>query len=136
MKQLKSRVPRGFFLFHSRVMAGLFCALFTKNYCMATNTNAQHREGPVARTIEEQTAKIPSDIFLWAAVGSMAVSLGLKISGASKMAMFVGQWAPSLLILGLYNKLVKLEGHDGQDHGDEERSSQIEKKAKKAAGAM
>jgi hypothetical protein len=33
----------------------------------------------------------------------------------------VGQWAPSFLLLGLYNKLVKLEGHDGEDDaaGDE-----------------
>jgi len=103
---------------------------------MATNTNSQHREGPVARTIEEQTAKLPSDIFLWAAVGSMAVSLGLKLFGASKTSMFVGQWAPSLLILGLYNKLVKLEGHDGQDSGDEERYSKMERKARKAVQSM
>jgi hypothetical protein len=33
---------------------------------MATNFNPEHREreGPVARMIEEQTAKIPSDLFL------------------------------------------------------------------------
>jgi hypothetical protein len=34
--------------------------------------NQEHREGPVARTIEEQ--KLPSDTLLWAAIGSMAVS--------------------------------------------------------------
>lgn len=103
---------------------------------MATNTNAQHREGPVAKTIEEQTAKLPSDLFLWTAVGSMAVSLGLKLFGANKASMFVGQWAPTLLILGLYNKLVKLEGHDGQDSGNQERSTQVEKKVRQAVGAM
>jgi hypothetical protein len=27
-------------------------------------------EGPIARMIEEQTAKLPSDAFLWAACGS------------------------------------------------------------------
>ena len=41
--------------------------------------NEQHREGQVAKAIENQTAKIPSDIFLWAAFGSMAISLTLKI---------------------------------------------------------
>jgi hypothetical protein len=76
------------------------------------NFNPQHSEGHVATAIEEQTAKLPSDLFLWAAVGSMGVSLALKLLGKSNAAMFVGQWAPSLLILGLYNKLVKLEGHD------------------------
>lgn len=103
---------------------------------MASNTNYQHREGPVAKTIEEQTARIPSDVFLWAAVGSMAVSLGLKIFGASKASMFVGQWAPSLLIMGLYNKLVKLEGHDAQDTGDGTRSESVERKARATVGAM
>ena len=34
----------------------------------------QHTEGVVARTIEEQTAKLPSDTFLWAAVGAMGAS--------------------------------------------------------------
>ena len=82
---------------------------------MATNTNPNHGEGPVASAIEEQTAKLPSDLFRWAAVGSMAVSLCCKIMGKNSTAMFVGQWAPSLLIMGLYNKLVKLEGHDGMD---------------------
>lgn len=79
---------------------------------MATNLNPEHREGPVARTIEEQTAKVPSDVFLWAALGSMAASLTLKILKQDKTALFVGQWAPSFLILGMYNKIVKLEGHD------------------------
>jgi len=78
------------------------------------NINPEHREGRVATAIEEQTAKIPSDVFLWAALGSMAVSLGLQIAGIKHKSLFVGQWAPSFLLLGIYNKLVKLEGHDSQ----------------------
>ena len=78
---------------------------------MATNTNPEHREGPVAVSIEEQTAKIPSDYFLWAAVGSIAISLAYKIAGKNDKALFVGQWPAPFLLLGLYNKLVKLEGH-------------------------
>jgi hypothetical protein len=69
-------------------------------------------EGPVARSIESQTAKLPSDIFLWAAGGSIAASLVLKIMGRDEDANFVGHWAPVLLILGLYNKIVKVAGHD------------------------
>jgi hypothetical protein len=69
-----------------------------------------HREGVLARSIEEQTAKLPSDTFLWAALGSIAASLTLKIVGRNKDALFVGQWAPTFLILGLYNKLVKQLG--------------------------
>jgi hypothetical protein len=72
----------------------------------------QHAEGPVARTIEKQTARIPSDVFLWAAVGSMATSATLQLMGNKHASVFVGQWAPTLLILGLYNKLVKQLGSD------------------------
>src|ERR1700760_4486175 len=70
----------------------------------------EHSEGPVARAIEEQTAKLPSDAFLWAAGASIATSLILKILDRHHEALFVGQWAPTILILGLYNKLVKQHG--------------------------
>jgi hypothetical protein len=72
----------------------------------------QHTEGQVAGTIERYTAKLPSDLFLWAAGGSIIGSLTLKMFGRSQDALFVGQWAPTFLILGLYNKLVKVAGHD------------------------
>jgi hypothetical protein len=62
--------------------------------------------------IEQQTAKLPSDIFLWAAGGSILGSLAFQMMGEEKKAMFVGQWAPTFLILGLYNKLVKTHGSD------------------------
>ncbi len=76
-------------------------------------TNAiEHSEGPVARAIEEQTARLPSDSFLWAAGASIAASLILKMVDRHHEALFVGQWAPTILILGLYNKLVKQHGSD------------------------
>lgn len=78
----------------------------------ADRFNPQHKEGPVASAIEEYTAKLPSDTFLWAALGSMAVSATLKIMKKDEEALFVGQWAPSFLLLGVYNKLVKQLGHD------------------------
>jgi hypothetical protein len=81
---------------------------------MRTFTPPEHTEGPVARAIEQQTAKLPSDTFLWMAGGSIAASLTLKLMGRDKDALFVGQWAPTFLILGLYNKLVKLAGSDNE----------------------
>ena len=78
---------------------------------------AQHSEGRVARMIEEQTAKLPSDTFLWAAGLSIGVSLVLMLTGRKEGSQFVGQWAPTLLILGLYNKVVKELGHDRLDRG-------------------
>jgi len=78
------------------------------------NTN-QHSEGPLARAIENQTAKIPSDVFLWSALGAMGISLTLKLLKKKHTALFIGQWASPFLLLGIYNKLVKLEGHDKND---------------------
>jgi uncharacterized ion transporter superfamily protein YfcC len=69
-------------------------------------------EGPLASAIERQTAKLPSDIFLWAALASIATSLVLQILGLKKNALFVGQWAPTFLLFGIYNKLVKQLGSD------------------------
>lgn len=71
-----------------------------------------HAEGRVAKTIENHTAKLPSDAFLWMAVGSMAVSATMQIMGNRHVSLFVGQWAPTFLIFGLYNKLVKQLGSD------------------------
>lgn len=69
-------------------------------------------EGKVTKAIEKQTAKVPSVVYLAAAVASMAGSLTLKFMGHKNTALFVGQWAAPFLILGLYNKIVKTEGHD------------------------
>jgi hypothetical protein len=69
-------------------------------------------EGPVAKAIEQQTAKLPSDTFLWAAVASMALSAALQLSGKRHASVFVGQWAPAFLLLGVYNKSVKQLGSD------------------------
>jgi len=74
-------------------------------------------EGAVARMIEEQTAKLPSDLFLWAAGASIAGSLTLQCMGRQHASLFVGQWAPTFLILGLYNKIVKVAGSDRQSRG-------------------
>lgn len=72
----------------------------------------QREEGQVARAIEQRTAQMPSDWFLWAAGGSVVLSLCLRVMDRPHDALFVGQWAPTFLILGLYNKIVKLLGSD------------------------
>lgn len=71
------------------------------------------QEGVLTRKVENQTAKIPSMVFLGLALGSIAISAGLKLTKrASGSANFIGLWAPTFLLLGIYNKLVKLEGND------------------------
>src|ERR1700733_5318531 len=77
-----------------------------------TRPQTDHQEGAVARTIEQQTAKLPSDTFLWAALGSIGLSVVMLAIGQEKKANFIGHWAPTFLILGLYNKMVKLHGSD------------------------
>ena len=78
----------------------------------ATADVASHSEGRIAKTIEQQTAKLPSDTFLWMAVGAMTASATLQIMGNRQVSLFIGQWAPTFLIFGLYNKLVKQLGSD------------------------
>lgn len=74
-----------------------------------------YKEGKLTKEIEKQTAKLPSDIFLIAAVASMGASLTLKLLEKNHTALFVGQWAAPFLLLGIYNKLVKQDGHDKSD---------------------
>ena len=76
------------------------------------NKNPEHKEGQIAKAIEEQTGKLPSDIFLWTSLSAMSVSLLFQLLGKRHTSLFIGQWAAPFLILGLYNKLVKLQGHD------------------------
>ncbi|MBX9623957.1 MAG: hypothetical protein K2X82_09130, partial [Gemmataceae bacterium] len=64
----------------------------------------KHSEGPVARGIEHYTAQAPSDWFLWAGGASIIASATLQLLGRKEDANFVGHWAPTFLILGLYNK--------------------------------
>jgi hypothetical protein len=77
--------------------------------------NEDHLEGKATKAIEKQTAKIPSGVYLALAIGSMAVSAAFAASSKRKdLANFVGLWAPSFLMLGLYNKIVKTHGSDSQ----------------------
>ncbi len=84
------------------------------NYGSNQMSQDQHAEGTVARTIEQQTAKIPSDMFLWAAVGSMGASAVFQLMGKKNASLFVGDWVAPLLLLGVYNKIVKTQGSDRQ----------------------
>ncbi len=69
--------------------------------------NSPTKENVTTKAIEKQTKKIPSDVFLFTAIGTMAISLTLKCLGRSRDSAFVGQWAAPILIMGVYNKLVK-----------------------------
>lgn len=103
---------------------------------MAKNTNPQHSEGPIAKAIEKQTAKLPSDIFLWLGLGCMGAAMVLRAMRRSNTGIIVGEWASPLLIMGLYNKLVKLEGHSGSEYDETESSfADSAREVRRAVGA-
>lgn len=70
----------------------------------------EHAEGAIARLIEQQAAKVPSHWFLFAAIGAMVASLGCEIADQRRASRFIGMWPTPLLVLGIYNKLVKTLG--------------------------
>ena len=77
-----------------------------------TSRSRGEREDQFTSSIESQTSQIPSTGYLGAAIASMAGSAVLKIMGKDNWALFVGQWAPAFLIMGVYNKMVKQPGSD------------------------
>ncbi len=79
-------------------------------------------EDQFTKSVEDYTAAIPSSAYLGVAIGAMALSLALQATGQGKWGNFIAQWVPTWLIIGVYNKLVKLEGHDQQDRGSQDYS--------------
>lgn len=77
---------------------------------IASVVRDEHAEGQLARLIEQQTAKVPSHMFLFAALAAMGASLALELSGRTRASRFVGMWPQTLLIAGIYNKIVKTVG--------------------------
>jgi hypothetical protein len=61
--------------------------------------------------LEKTATRIPTEWYLVGAVGSIGISLGLKLMGRNKDAEFVGHWAPTFLALGLLSKLVEHDQH-------------------------
>jgi hypothetical protein len=66
-----------------------------------------NHEGATTELVEQQTSKIPSLAFMGFAIAAMGASAFLLLTGRKQIANFVGQWAPTILIMGLYNKVTK-----------------------------
>lgn len=92
-----------------------FTHLLSKIIVMDYATASAPREGTVTKKIEKQTSKISSDNFLFAAGGIILLSLALRAMGKEHKSLFFGQWVAPLLLLGVYNKIVKTLGHDQKD---------------------
>lgn len=89
------------------------------------NEHSMLKEDQFTKNVEKLTAAIPSSGYLAVAGAAVGASLALQLGGRGKWGNFVGQWVPTWLLIGLYNKLVKLEGHDRFDRGasDVDRAS-------------
>ncbi len=70
----------------------------------------EHTENSLTRVLEQQTAKIPSHVFLAASLSAMAASLVFEAQNNQRASRFVGMWVAPLLVMGVYNKLVKVLG--------------------------
>ena len=64
-------------------------------------------EGKTTSAVEMETRKIPSISFLGMAFMAMGASWVLLLLGKKQAANFIGQWVPSILIMGTYNKIAK-----------------------------
>jgi hypothetical protein len=67
-------------------------------------------EGKTTSLVESQTSRAPSLLYLGLAVSAMAASAALVLTGRKQLGNFIGQWAPSILIMGVYNKIAKEAG--------------------------
>lgn len=76
-------------------------------------SKGEAQEDQLTAAIEKYTSKVPSSIYLGLAIASIGGSVAFKAAKKDHLALFVGQWVAPFLILGIYNKLVKLHGSDG-----------------------
>jgi hypothetical protein len=84
-------------------------AMTTSDYAVAPH---QHKEGEITKFIEHYTSQVPSGTYLSLAFGSIGLSLALRAVGQKNASQFVGHWVPTILLLGLYNKIVKVHGSE------------------------
>ncbi|MCE9607096.1 MAG: hypothetical protein K8U03_19605 [Planctomycetia bacterium] len=83
--------------------------------------NADVRRGignssPLDRLLRQITA----EPILSGALASMGLALGLELAGRSKAARFVGLWAPTLLLLGLYRQVARADAQSTSAFVNEE----------------
>jgi hypothetical protein len=88
-----------------------------------TGDHDMKNEGTTTSMVEDQTRKIPSITFLGFAFAAMGASALLMLMGKKQAANFIGQWVPSILVMGTYNKIAKTFSapYDEQErlrHGD------------------
>jgi hypothetical protein len=69
--------------------------------------NTATAEGPVTKMIEKQTSKVPGKVLLWSALGVATAAVTLHMFRQKRAARMMIKGIAPLLIMGLYNKIVK-----------------------------
>ncbi len=57
--------------------------------------------------VMETIENLPSSVYYGGVLGSIVISIAMYLSGRRHAGIFVGLWAPTILNLGLYNKLLR-----------------------------
>jgi hypothetical protein len=76
----------------------------TQQASVSQSESVQNIEEAGRKPSSSRFQEVSPDIFLSGAAASIAISLFLRIAGRQHDAQFVGQWAPTLLLLGLYSR--------------------------------
>jgi hypothetical protein len=77
------------------------------------------RVARIVHAIEERTSQIPPMGFMGLAVGSMVLAAAIEVFSKKKeYGNFIGLWAPSFLMMGIYNRLLRLESLEGRSASD------------------
>jgi hypothetical protein len=65
---------------------------------------SQAKDDPSPMGIMKTLEEMPSTVYLYTTLGSMGLSLLLRMAGRKDFANFVGLWPPTILALAMLNK--------------------------------
>lgn len=97
------RIPNGktpVILWNVRIAKALILRLIAR-------INTLYQKETIMDDVLESIENLPSSVYYGGVFGSIILSLGLYLSGRRQAGIFVGLWAPTILNLGLYNKLLR-----------------------------
>lgn len=70
-------------------------------------------------TLLETMETVPTQAYLGAALGSIALSALLRVFGKKDASIFVGQWPPTFILFALAYKLLRPSDEDAIGEGQE-----------------
>lgn len=75
---------------------------------MATRTDLRMGSPTeVQESFFDMTERVPEEFWFWASIGSILLSLLLFIQRRRDWSLFVSQWSPTFLLMGLFHKMLK-----------------------------